>query len=124
MNTKDVKIIIWKYNELLTDELRRQWYKEIYKYWNDIENWEVNLSEYNLYLSDSVLDIKKYYIPSWDKLFIIWDNLDREIIKKYLNLSNKWYYLEWDTNLSPYKDDLIISWNNNINILTNIIING
>ena len=120
----DTKIIVWKYNEWLAEKLRKQWYKEIYKYWKDVDNWEVNLYEYNLYLSDSVLDVKKYYIPSWGKLFIIWDNLDREIIKKYLNINNEWYYLEWvDNKDSPYVNDIILSENNNIELLTKIILN-
>lgn len=123
MNEKDVKIIIWKYNEKLSEELRNKWYKEIYKSWNNINNWEVNLNIYNVSVNNFNWDDKIYYIPDdVDKLFIIWNNLDREIIKNYFNKNYRWFYLEWmDNNLSPYKDDIILSENNNVGLLVNII---
>ena len=123
MNDRQVKIIIWKYNEQLAEELRNKWYKEIYKSWNNINNWEVNLNIYNVSVNNFNWDNKIYYIPDdVDKIFIIWNNLDREIIKNYFNKNYRWFYLEWiDNNLSPYKDDMILSENNNIGLLVNVI---
>lgn len=123
MNEKNVKIIIWKYNEKLSEELRNKWYKEIYKSWTNINNWEVNLNIYNVSVSNFNWDNKVYYIPDdVDKLFIIWNNLDREVIKNYFNKNYKWYFLEWvDNNLSSYKDDIILSENNNVGLLVNVI---
>ena len=123
MNDRQVKIIIWKYNEQLAEELRNKWYKEIYKSWNNINNWEVNLNIYNVSVNNFNWDNKVYYIPDdVDKIFIIWNNLDREIIKNYFNKNYRWFYLEWiDNNLSPYRDDMILSENNNIGLLVNVI---
>ena len=94
MNGKDIKIIVWKYNEKLSEELKNKWYKEIYKSWNNIDNWEVNLNIYNVSINNFKWDNKVYYIPDdVDKLFIIWNNLDREIIKNYFKFH---FYNDYD----------------------------